>query len=191
MSYAEYVQLSEQLHSQGRTTSGSDDLNTPKHIEYTKLNLQRMSRIYKTTALREDVQALAQSPKEPQIWLVLSESWCGDAAQCIPVWERLAEASSGVSLKILLRDKYPHIMDAYLTGGTARAIPKVICLDAATLDEIGHWGPRPQAAQDFVLEQKAQNIDHDTMIANVQAWYAKDKTQSLQRDMVTCLQAWK
>lgn len=190
LSYSEYVQLSETLLAEGRTTSDSDNLNTPKHLEYTKLNLQRMNRIYKTTTLHKDLQALAQSLQKPQTWIILSESWCGDAAQCIPVWMRLAEQSPLITLKLLLRDKHPAIMDAYLTG-TSRSIPKVICLDTETLDEIGHWGPRPQEAQEYVLEQKAQHTDHDTMIANVHAWYAKDKTQSLQREMFTCLQAWK
>ena len=190
MTYQEYGRLSEELFAKGRTTSEADDLNTPKHLEYTKLNFQRMSRIYKTTQLREDLQELAINIPQHWIWLVLSESWCGDAAQNIPVWERLAELSPKIELKILLRDQHPEVMNAYLTNGTARAIPKLICLEAATLDEIGHWGPRPKAAQDYVMAQKAEGIDHDTMIANVHAWYAKDKSQSLQSEMLSCLRAW-
>lgn len=190
LTYQEYVQLSEELFAKGRTTSEADELNTPKHLEYTKLNLQRMNRIYKTAVLREDVQAAVRSLEKRWIWLILSESWCGDAAQNIPVIERLAECSPNIDVKILLRDEHPAIMNAYLTGGTARSIPKLICLDAATLDELGHWGPRPASIQEYVIEQKAQGVEHDAMIANVHAWYAKDKTELLQSEMQSCVQEW-
>ncbi len=190
LTYQAYTQLSEEYFAKGRTTSDADDLNTPKHLEYTKLNLQRMTRIYKTTAIREDLQEAVRSIRGRWIWLVLSESWCGDAAQNLPVLERLAEISENkIEVKILLRDRHPDVMEAYLTG-SARAIPKLICLRAATLDEIGHWGPRPESAQRYVMEQKAQGVEHDTMIANVHAWYAKDKTQSLQSEMLACVLDW-
>jgi Thioredoxin len=190
LTYQAYTQLSEEYFAKGRTTSDADDLNTPKHLEYTKLNLQRMTRIYKTTAIREDLQEAVRSIRGRWIWLVLSESWCGDAAQNLPVLERLAAISENkIEVKILLRDRHPDVMEAYLTG-SARAIPKLICLRAATLDEIGHWGPRPESAQRYVMEQKAQGVEHDTMIANVHAWYAKDKTQSLQSEMLACVLDW-
>ncbi len=190
MTYQEYMHLSEELFAKGRTTSEADELNTPGHLEYTRLNLQRASRIYKTTVLNSDLQEAVRNIPKKWIWLILSESWCGDAAQNIPVFVRLAELSPALEIKILLRDQHPDVMNAYLTGGTARAIPKLICLDAATLDEIGQWGPRPKEAQDYVMEQKALGTDHDAMIANVHAWYAKDKTESLQREMLACVREW-
>jgi thioredoxin-like negative regulator of GroEL len=190
LTYQAYTQLSEEYFAKGRTTSDADDLNTPKHLEYTKLNLQRMSRIYKTTAIREDLQEAVRKISQRWVWLVLSESWCGDAAQNLPVLERLAAISeNNIEVKILLRDRHPDVMEAYLTG-SARAIPKLICLRAATLDEIGHWGPRPEAAQRYVMEQKVQGVEHDTMIANVHAWYAKDKTESLQSEILACVLDW-
>lgn len=190
MTYQEYLHLSEELFAKGRTTSEADGLNTPQILEYTKVNLQRTSRIYKTTVLHADLQEAVRGVQGQWIWLILSESWCGDAAQNLPVFMRLAELSPAIEIKILLRDQHPDVMNAYLTGGTARAIPKLICLDAATLDEIGQWGPRPKAAQDYVMEQKALGTDHDTVIANVHAWYAKDKTESLQGEMLACVREW-
>jgi YD repeat-containing protein len=189
LTYDDYVRLSEERFAGGRTTSDAEDLNTPKHIEFTHLNLQRMRRIYNTTILRDDLTVALKHIAKPLVWLVLTESWCGDAAQCVPVIALMANATEHITLKLLLRDKNPYVMDAYLTG-TSRAIPRLICLDAATLEEIGSWGPRPAPAQAFVNEQRAQNIDHDTMIANVHAWYAKDKTASLQAEMVGFIQAW-
>jgi Thioredoxin len=189
LNYQEYVRLSEERFAEGRTTSDDEELNTPQHIEYTRLNLQRMRRIYATTQLREDLLEAAQSLTEPILWIVLTESWCGDAAQCLPVLARIAEASPQITLELLLRDKHREVMDTYLTG-TSRSIPRLICLDAMTLEEIGTWGPRPASAQAFVNEQRRENIDHDTMIANVHAWYAKDKTASLQAEMLDLMKAW-
>jgi hypothetical protein len=189
MSYTEFLGYSEECFAKGRTTSTSDDLNTPKHLEFTALNFQRMKRIYSTTKLREDLRGALENIPKHQTWLILSESWCGDAAQCVPVLQLMAETPSNVALKLLLRDENLNIMDAYLTG-TSRAIPKLICLDTETLEEHGQWGPRPKAAQDAVLAMKAQGMEHDEMITNVHAWYGKDRTKSLQEEMLTCVQEW-
>lgn len=188
-SYAEYLQYSEECFAKGRTTSESDDLNTPKHLEYTSLNFQRMKRIYTTTKLNESLITAVKEIPEKWVWLVLSESWCGDAAQCLPALQKIAEVSDNISLKILLRDKNLDIMDGYLTG-TSRSIPKLICLNAETLHEYGNWGPRPKAAQDAVLKMKAEGIEHDEMITQVHAWYAKDRTVSLQTEMEGLIRAW-
>lgn len=189
MNYAEYLRYSEECFAKGRTTSQSDELNTPKHLEYTALNFQRMKRIYSTTKLREDLIAILANIPKHQTWLILSESWCGDAAQCIPALQLMAEAAPNVELKILLRDDNLNIMDAYLTG-TSRAIPKLICLDTKTLAEYGTWGPRPKPAQEAVVTMKAQGVEHDEMITQVHAWYGKDRTKSLQEEMVVLVQEW-
>jgi Thioredoxin len=189
MSYTEFLGYSEECFAKGRTTSHTDDLNTPKHLEYTALNFQRMKRIYSTTKLREDLIAALTSITKPQTWLILSESWCGDAAQCVPVLQLMAEATPNVELKLLLRDENLDVMDAYLTG-TSRAIPKLICLDTETLEEHGQWGPRPKAAQDAVFAMKAQGMEHDDMITNVHAWYGKDRTKSLQEEMLARVLDW-
>ncbi len=188
-SYAGYLHYAEECFAKGRTTSEADDLNTPKHLEFTALNFQRMKRIYTTTKLREDLAQALQNIKQPQTWLILSESWCGDAAQCIPALQLMAEAAPNLDVRILLRDKNLDIMDNYLTG-TSRSIPKLIALNTATLEEYGNWGPRPKAAQEAVLAMKAQGIEHDEMITQVHAWYGKDRTKSLQEEILALVQEW-
>jgi hypothetical protein len=188
-SYAEYIRYSEECFAKGRTTSESDDLNTPKHLEYTSLNFQRMKRIYATTKLRDDLTEALRNVTQPWIWLILSESWCGDAAQCAPALQLMAEASAKIEVKLLLRDKNLEIMDKYLTG-TSRSIPKLICINAETLEEYGNWGPRPKAAQEQVVAMKAQGIEHDEMITQIHAWYGKDRTKSLQEEMLELVQVW-
>src|SRR6266513_828 len=56
--------------------------------------------------------------------LVLSEDWCGDAVNIVPVVARLAERAANLDVRLLARDENPDIMDAHLTGA-ARSIPVV------------------------------------------------------------------
>jgi hypothetical protein len=37
---------------------------------------------------------------------------------------------------------------------------------------------------------KAQGIEHDEMITQVHAWYGKDRTKSLQEEMLALVQVW-
>jgi hypothetical protein len=73
-------------------------------------------------------------------------------------------------------------MDRYLTNGT-RSIPKLICLQADTLQEIGTWGPRPAILQQMVMDHKKNpQIPDKEFKESIQAWYAKDKSQHLQQE---------
>ncbi|MFZ9586349.1 MAG: thioredoxin family protein, partial [Crocinitomicaceae bacterium] len=78
-SYKDYVQ---ELVAQGKT-SGTDQREDLIH--YTELNARRMKRIEKTTVLSEDLQKQLSRISEPMTWVLISEAWCGDAAQIVPV----------------------------------------------------------------------------------------------------------
>lgn len=112
--------------------------------------------------------------------LVIAEDWCGDAANTVPVMARLAELFKG-ELRVIPRDKYPQMMDAYLTSGT-RSIPIVIGLDEK-MQEVGHWGPRPSALQAWVLEHKKM-MPSPQRYAYARTWYAKDKGETTLREML-------
>ena len=103
--------------------------------------------------------------------LVLAEDWCGDAANSVPVLAALAERSC-IELRILPRDRFPEAMAAYLTNGT-RSIPIAIGLDAE-LHELGHWGPRPAALQEWMLANKAM-MPSPQRYAYSRRWYARDR----------------
>ncbi len=188
-SYPEYEALIDRLLAENKTTGSDQD---PKMVSYTQMNQVRMTRIARTTTLLPDVQeALAQLTR-PLQWLVLTEAWCGDAAQNVPVLAKIAAASGGkIELKLLLRDENPEVMDQYLTNGT-RSIPKLVCFDAVTGQELGTWGPRPAAAQELYQAFKVNPVGtKKDFIQNVQLWYAKDKTYSLQREMAPLLLNWR
>jgi hypothetical protein len=177
--FESYKLLISSLVSQGKTSGPiqRDDL-----IYFTELNAKRMKRIEKTTVLTEELNEQISSIQEPMTWVLLSEAWCGDAAQIVPVLGKIAAESEQIDLKIILRDEHLGIMDQYLSNG-GRSIPKLICLDQNN-QEIFVWGPRPASIQKVVDEIKAEGItDHAVLVERIQHAYNQDRTQSIQQEI--------
>lgn len=188
LTYAEYRRLIDGLVAEGKTTG---PVQKTVLVEYTGLNVVRMNRLDKTVILRESLLRAIDAIQEPLLWLVLTEAWCPDSAQSIPVLARVEARSPRIGLKMLLRDENPDLMDHYHTNGS-RSIPKLICMKARTGEELGTWGPRPAELQQMVMEHKAdpQGISHDAFLGQVQLWYARDKTNALQSELESLLKEW-
>lgn len=179
-SYEEYMNLSEELVEQKRTTGLSQSESL---VEYTKLNYFRMTRVDKTMVVKHDVKELIESIDEKKYWILITEAWCGDAAQIVPIIGRLAELNKNIELMVILRDENTELMDKYLTNG-ARSIPMLISL-SKNFEEEWHWGPRPRPAQAMVIENKeTQALSSDEMKKQVQLWYAEDKTNTTQLEIL-------
>lgn len=188
MSYASYRTMIDNLLEQGLTTGPkqSDEMT-----HYTKMNVQRMKRLDKTIELNSSLKNTIDKIDRPWIWLVLTEAWCGDAAQNIPVINKIAEASPNIELKLILRDEYPDIMDAYLTNG-GRSVPKLICLHAKTLEEVGTWGPRAGDFQRKAMEWKNNpELSKEEWVEKLHKWYADDKGETLQAEFEELINKWR
>ncbi|MDQ3132738.1 MAG: thioredoxin family protein [Acidobacteriota bacterium] len=183
ITYVEYIKLIEDLLLDGKTTGENQ---SEAMFNYGKLNRQRMHRLEKTFVISESLRAKAQNAERKMIWLIITEGWCGDAAQNIPIIEKIAAESRNIETRYVLRDENLELMDKYLTYN-ARSIPKLIALDAKTLEEIGSWGPRPQAAMNYFLEMKAQGLEKPQMMENLQRWYLQDKEKSVQAEFENLL----
>lgn len=184
LSYSEYRTLVSKLIGEGKSTGNEQ---TPDLLHYSELNEVRMNRLEKTLKLDSGVFATLQNLKSKQTWLVISEGWCGDAAQILPIIKLMAEASENIELKIVLRDEHEDLINQFLTNG-AKSIPKLLLLDE-NVNLINHWGPRPEAAKNLILEYKAQHgvVDEPAKIA-LQKWYLDDKGISTQKEIVAMLQ---
>ena len=136
MSYEEYRGLIEQLLLGGKTTGENQSSGM---IEYTRLNVQRMNRLDKKVVLNEALLMELRKLHSDWYWVVLTEAWCGDAAQNIPILAKIADATPRIKMKLILRDEDPEIIDHYLTNGS-KSIPKLICLNQDDLSEVGTWG---------------------------------------------------
>ncbi|MBC7447771.1 MAG: thioredoxin family protein [Hymenobacteraceae bacterium] len=183
LSYPAYRALTDERFAEGRTTSADPAYNTPAILEYARINLARMNRLDKLPLLEPATIGVAQALPRPLTALVLTESWCGDAAQIVPVLHRIADASAGrLTLRLLLRDEHPALMDQFLTNG-GRSIPKLLLLDAATHAVLSTWGPRPTPAQTLVQEALAAGLPYEERNTRLHTWYAQDKTLTTQTEI--------
>lgn len=178
--YDAYTALIADVLAKGRTT-GPDQSEAMVH--YTQLNQQRMHRLDKVTEVLPEAETLIRNISSPQTWLVLTEAWCGDAAQSIPVMHALAALNPLVNLKFLLRDENLPLMDRYLTNGISRSIPKLIGLDTATSEELFIWGPRPAPLQAIFMQMKADGLEYHHIKEELQRWYNKDRTVTIQQEL--------
>lgn len=152
-SYAEYRKLVTDLLSEGKSTGNEQSENLTR---YTSLNEARMNRLEKTIKISEDTIDKLQKLDNHYIWLVISEGWCGDAAQILPIINKMAlESNKKIDLRIVLRDANDELMSHYLTNG-GRAIPKVIviCKEAGIVRT--DWGPRPKGATGLMADYKKE-----------------------------------
>ncbi|MGB0176819.1 MAG: thioredoxin family protein, partial [Owenweeksia sp.] len=155
MSYEEYRVLVDTLFEDGKTTGPNQ---SERMVYFTGLNIQRMEKWEKRYQPPEEaVQAMASIKDE--IWLVITEGWCGDAAHALPVIHKLAGLNNSIDLRLVLRDDNLELMDQYLTNG-GRSIPKLIRLRKKDQAEISNWGPRPEPAQQMFLEMRSAGVEH-------------------------------
>ena len=184
LTYSEYRELVDNLLLVGKTT-GTD--NTEAMLHYTKMNVQRMKRVEKTTTLNEElVQALTEV-KQQYHFLVITEGWCGDAAQIVPVIEKIVStAPDKFTLRLVLRDHNLPLIDAHLTNG-GRAIPVLLVLNENKELILPKWGPRPAVLQSLLLQWKQEHTDQLQIAELLHGWYAKDKTQATQKELLEVL----
>ena len=184
LTYQEYLDLVKNLLAEGKST-GSEQ--SEALTNYSMLNDRRMKRLNKTIKLTDETVQEIKKLTEPQTWLVISEGWCGDAAQNLPVVHKIAEANKNINLKIVLRDENLELMDLFLTNG-GRAIPKLIALDKEN-NVLNTWGPRPTIATKMVADYKIKHGSLDAEFKqDLQVWYNKNKGQSVQEDFMQLIQ---
>lgn len=175
-SFQEYEDLIHQKVDEGQTTGPNQEEDL---IYYTKLNAQRGKRLSKTIKVDAQTETQINSLKGKYTWVVITESWCGDAAQALPLIHKLAELNPSIDLKIVLRDENIELMDNFLTNG-GRSIPKLIILDEDN-EVLASWGPRPKKAQELydAWRNDPNKQPYKEFQVELQKWYLKDKGQSI------------
>lgn len=182
--YHEYRQLVNDLTEKEASTG---PIQTEALTQYTQLNNSRMRRWDKTLKFNDEVIAKIKSVKQKITWLVLTESWCGDASPAIPVMHKITELNSNISLSIILRDENLAVMNQFLTNGSM-SIPKLIVIDENNGDVVTTWGPRSLTATQLVETYK---LEHGQLTPefkqDLQVFYNKDKGQSILEDLLCLL----
>jgi hypothetical protein len=183
ISYASYRKLISDLIASGKSSGPiqSEDL-----LNYSKLNDRRMTRLDKTIQLSQETLLGLKKIDKPITCLVLTEGWCGDAAQTLPVISKIADESDLITLKIIFRDEHEQLMSQFLTNG-GKSIPKLLVLNSQN-KVLNTWGPRPNTATKMVQDYKNKYGQLDAAFKQqLQVWYNKDKGVNIQEDMLGLL----
>jgi len=184
MSYIEYRKLVAKLAQQGKSTGPEQ---TDALTNYTQLNDRRMKRWDKTLKFDQKAIDSIKNIEKPLTWLVLTESWCGDASPALPAMHKIVELNPKISLKIVLRDKNVELMNHFLTNG-GMSIPKLITIENETGDILNEWGPRSMAATELVENYKETHGELTPEFKEeLQVWYNTDKGKSVLKDLVALL----
>lgn len=181
ITYTEYRELVNELFAHGKSTG---PVQTEPNLIYTELNIHRMSKWDKHFKPSDAAMSLFQNRADKEVWLVLTESWCGDAAHSLPIMEKLAQLSGGIDFKVVLRDQNLELMDEFLTNG-GRGIPKLIVMDAETHEVKGSWGPRPAAVQEMRLKMIDENESKEEISKALQLWYARDRGKTIEQELLS------
>ncbi|MFT6054173.1 MAG: hypothetical protein ACJAS3_000469 [Roseivirga sp.] len=188
MSYEQYLQLLEDLLAQKKTTGNNQ---SEALFNYATLNDKRMKKWTKIGKLAPELVQKVTALNQPLTLLIITEGWCGDAAQNLPFIQKLSELNSKLEIKVILRDEHPEVINEFLTEG-GKSIPKVIALDSASLNVLGDWGPRPAPIQAEFLENKiTQARTGKEFTEHLHFWYAKDKGVTFQSEFLAILDLWK
>lgn len=168
------------------------DINTlndydKSFYDYRKLNFQRSSRLEKTFIPTDETKQLFSEINQQQKWIVITESWCGDSAQNLPVIAKLAQLSGLIDFKIVLRDSNLEFMDLHLTNG-GRAIPKLIVFDEND-NELFQWGPRPVEAQNLFTRLKNDGLPKPDINKELHLWYGRNRGKEVEREIYELLKS--
>ena len=159
--------------------------NYPTHYQqYIPLNKSRFTRSLKQGVITRELTEVIRSINEKQDWVIITEPWCGDAAQIVPYLFKMVELNPLINVEVQLRDSNSEI-DSYLSNGKM-SIPKLIIRNKEGVDRFV-WGPRPQKLETIYLELKNKNENLDDVKTILQKWYNEDKGQSLQLELLELL----
>ena len=168
------------------------DINTlndydKSFYDYRKLNYQRSIRLEKTFIPNDETKQIFPKINQPLKWIVITETWCGDSAQNLPVITKIAQLNDNIELKIVLRDSNLKFMDLHLTNGS-RAIPKLIVYDEND-NELFQWGPRPVEAQNLFSRLKNAGMPKPDINKELHLWYGRNRDKEVEKEIVNLIKS--
>lgn len=158
---------------------------TDENFAYYSINLTRMQRILKTLKIDEQSLQQLKNIQKPVTLLAITEGWCGDAAQILPVIAGMVEISNQLSLRVVYRDENPELMNQYLTHGT-QSIPIIIGMDQSG-QEIFKYGPRPGFGTPILQAYKNGEMSKEEFLLTLQKTYTRDKGVSIVKELIELL----
>ncbi len=158
-----------------------------KYLKYRKMNLQRTRRLDKYFVPSDELINVVKTINQRQTWMVITESWCGDSAQNLPIITKAASLNEKINICIVLRDENLEIMDRYLTNGS-RSIPKLVVFDKDS-NELFQWGPRPVEAQNIYMKFKESGMEKSAINEELHLWYGINRGKEVEIELVELLKS--
>lgn len=155
------------------------ELDDPKgFVQYYALGLQRMRRVHKTFKYNPGLERRVKAITTDLKFLVISEGWCGDASQIVPVIEHLAKGLK-TDLRFVFRDENMELMEDYKTNG-ALSIPILIGVTPEG-EEAFRFGPRPAKGMEFLAKFKKDpdKYSKDDFHEDLQRFYNENHGQDI------------
>jgi thioredoxin-like negative regulator of GroEL len=170
-----------------KDASPGTDPSERKMHHYLNYNWERQAHVHDAYTPSNALRAAVTSIEEPQIWMVLTEPWCGDSAFLLPVIAEAAALTDDVTLRILLRDDHLDVMDQYLTDGS-RSIPKLVAFTEDGEQQFT-WGPRPEGSRELFADLKEKYDDKQTVIAELVEHYENGAWRDADAELATAIRA--
>ena len=182
LSYDEYKADWQEQKDQPKNELGRDER---KMLHYLRYNWKRAKATEAAYSPSDELTAAVTSIDDPQLWMVITEPWCGDSAFNLPVIEAAAEANDQIKLRILHRDENLDIMDQYLTG-ESRSIPKLVAFSENGSERF-QWGPRPKAGQKVFDRLKEEGHDKMEIVQQLIEWYEDGGYQHVDEELTIAI----
>lgn len=151
-----------------------------RFLEEARATPELWREIARRTTVDEEARRRVLRTGGPWRLLILTDDWCGDAVNSLPVIARLVDAHAAAELRIVPRDAFPELRDRHLTNGS-RSIPIVILLDDGGVLQ-GTWGPRPVELQAW-FEGELRELPSAERYRALRRWYARDRGASTAREI--------
>lgn len=167
MTYDEYFKYVE-----SEAQAPSTEVNQ-KYQSYIKQNIARMKRLGRKEVVLDESE-LSETDRNMKLNIVvLSEAWCGDASQILPIAINIFENLPKSEVRVFLRDQQDELMNHFLTNNT-KSIP-IIALFDEDFSFLDFWGPRSTEAQEVYQQLRKQELPMDDLLYHLHKWYSDDK----------------
>lgn len=162
-----------------------------KYWDFTVRNFAVQQRLLNKVRIEKKLYNELYTLDRDWTWLVITEAWCADSAYNLPILYAASLSSDRIDFLTVRRDLYPELIERFHTNGS-QAVPKMLCIDSQSGRVLGSWGPRPAHIQEYAMESRNDpGISGQERLATLQRMYAKDKSSSIQSELIELVKKWK
>lgn len=121
-------------------------LTLQQYVDQMAMNKERFVQYLDDLTLTPEDRVALERLVRPLNVLVITEDWCGDAIDNLPVLARMLEGHPHIQMRVFLRDRNPDVMEQFLKHGRYRSIPVFAFLDEA-MNEVARFTERAPVAE--------------------------------------------